>query len=285
MQIYDVGELDDMPYFSLEFRDGGDLAARMDGTPLPGIQAAELLATLATSHPRRASSPDRSPRPQAGKRVLGRGRSAQDHRLRPGQAFGIDDNQTNTGDIMGTPSFMAPEQAMGRTRKSAPRGRHLRLGAILYDALTGRPPLKGETMMETIRMVVNEEPVPPSRLVPRLARDLETICLKCLNKAPEQRYATAEEFAEDLDRYREGKPIKARPISLFGRGIKWSRRHPVAAASLLLGVLAFLSLAAGLMVLPGKTKLLGPQAERRGHGTARPGCQVQVPGRAPPRSG
>ena len=139
---------------------------------------------------------------------------------------------------MGTPSYMAPEQALGRTKDVGPAADIYALGAILYEVLTGRPPFKGETVMETVRLVIHEEPVPPSRLVPRLARDLETICLKCLNKDPQRRYATAEELADDLDRYREGRPIKARPTTVWVRGVKWAKRRPVAALSVAAGVLA-----------------------------------------------
>ena len=139
---------------------------------------------------------------------------------------------------MGTPSYMAPEQAMGRTKDVGPAADIYALGAILYEVLTGRPPFKGETMMETVRMVVHEDPVPPSRLVPRLARDLETICLKCLNKDPQRRYATAAELADDLDRYRDGRPIKARPTTLWVRGYKWAKRRPVAALSWAAAILA-----------------------------------------------
>ena len=102
--------------------------------------------------------------------------------------------------------------------------------------------------METVRQVIDDDPVPPSRLVPRLARDLETICLKCLNKDPQRRYATAEELADDLDRYREGKPIKARPTPVWERGLKWAKRRPVAAMSVAVGLLAFLGLTAGVIV-------------------------------------
>ena len=139
---------------------------------------------------------------------------------------------------MGTPSYMAPEQALGRTKDVGPAADIYALGR---DSLRGpdrSSPLKGETVMETVRLVIHEDPVPPSRLVPRLARDLETICLKCLNKDPQRRYATAEELADDLDRYREGRPIKARPTTVWERGYKWAKRRPVAALSVAAGVLA-----------------------------------------------
>ena len=140
------------------------------------------------------------------------------------------DGQTQSGVILGTPSYMAPEQAAGKTREVGPPADVYALGAILYETLTGRPPFRGETPMETLLQVMSSEPVPPSREQPKVPRDLETICLKCLEKAPGRRYASAAALADDLHRFLSGQPIAARSTSLARRGIKWARRRPEAAA-------------------------------------------------------
>ena len=148
-----------------------------------------------------------------------------------------------TGQVMGTPSYMAPEQAQGQTSRIGPPADIYALGAILYETLTGRPPFKGPSAIETLTQVVSGEPVPPSRLQPRVPRDLETICLKCLAKEPARRYDTADALADDLERFLAGKPIRARRTPAWERAAKWARRRPAAAALVAVGLFLAIGLA------------------------------------------
>src|SRR5262249_17211019 len=143
---------------------------------------------------------------------------------------------TRTGAVMGTPSYIAPEQASGRAGTVGPGADIYALGAILYELLTGKPPFRGETPLDTVLQVMSEEPVPPRRLQPKVPRDVETICLKCLEKDPNKRYLTAAALADDLQRYAKDEPILARPIASIQRTLKWARRRPTAATFLGVGI-------------------------------------------------
>jgi tetratricopeptide (TPR) repeat protein len=152
--------------------------------------------------------------------------------------------QTQSGIPVGTPSYMAPEQARGQTRAIGPAVDVYALGAILYELLTGRPPFRGETAAATLQEVITRDPVPPTRLNSTVPRDLDTICLKCLHKEPGQRYASAAALADDLRRFGEGRPIQARPLGWGARSWRWCRRNPMAAALVATG-LVLVGLASG----------------------------------------
>src|SRR5262249_15884749 len=147
--------------------------------------------------------------------------------------------------IIGTPSYMAPEQAGARQADVGPGADVYALGAILYECLTGRPPFRGVTPAETIHQVLFDEPVPPSPVRPRISRALEPIWVKCVHKRREARCPSAKALAEDLCRFRKGEPILARPLSRLGRTIRWARRRPAAAALVVVGTVAILTLTAG----------------------------------------
>jgi serine/threonine protein kinase/tetratricopeptide (TPR) repeat protein len=270
VQIFEVGEQDGQPFCALELVEGGNLQQLVKGEPQPARRAAELVETLARAidHAHRQGIVHRDlkpgnillaskePRPESPEPKTGRptGLSTLDSQLPTpkitdfGLAKRLDDddlNRTGTGSVLGTPTFMAPEQAAGRTRDIGPAADIYALGAILYDLLTGRPPLRGESVVDTLQLVQTAEPVPPSRLQPRVPRDLETICLKCLRKLPATRYASAAALADDLRRFLNGEPIVARPVPAWERATKWARRRPAAAALLAVSVLALVGAAVG----------------------------------------
>jgi hypothetical protein len=256
VQVYEVGQVGNCPYLALEYVDGGSLARRLAGTPLPARQAARLLELLARAvqyaHHRGVVHRDLSPanvllatsEPPEGVLLGGSGeaRYYQPKVTDFGLAklfIGGGPTLTHSEAVLGTPSYMAPEQAAGDVKEVGPAADVYALGAILYECLTGRPPFKAAAVPQTLRQVVEEEPVPPSRLQPKLPRDLTTICLKCLEKPPAKRYASAEDLAEDLRRFLAGEAIRARPVGGAERLRRWCRRNPVTAALLAALVIVF----------------------------------------------
>jgi serine/threonine-protein kinase len=237
VQVYDFGTHDGLPFFALEFCPGGSLADRLAGNPLPAREAAALVETLARAvqAAHQAGVVHRDLKPQ--NVLLGADGTPKVTDFGLAKRVEGGSGLTQTGAILGTPSYMAPEQASG-SKEIGPAADVWSLGAILYECFTGRPPFRAATAMDTILQVISDDPVPPSRLVAKLPPDLETITLKCLQKAPQARYASAAALAHDLANFQEGRPIAARPVSFAERLWRWARRNRGLAAAAGVAVLA-----------------------------------------------
>jgi WD40 repeat protein len=259
VQIYGMGEHDGRSYLELEYVEGGSLARRLDGTPWPPRRAAELIATLAGAlevmHARGIVHRDLKP----SNILLEADGTPKISDFGVAKALGVDSGLTATDEVLGTPSYMAPEQARGG-KHAGPAADVYALGAILYELLTGRPPFKAATFLETLEQVRSAEPVPPGRLQPRLPRDLETICLKCLEKEPTRRYEAAA-LTEDLRRFLAGEPIRARPVSRAERLWRWCRRNPIVAGLTASVVTLLIAVTVGAMLAAFKQRRLAEEAE------------------------
>jgi serine/threonine protein kinase/tetratricopeptide (TPR) repeat protein len=286
VKIHEVGDLAGQPYLALEYVEGGSLAAKLTGPLAPRVGAA-LIQTLALAvehaHERGIIHRDLKP-----SNVLlsfnGAAGAGAVPALTPGawvpkiSDFGLAKDLTNelahtqTGVIVGTPSYMAPEQATGRMHKVGPAADVYALGAMLYEVLTGRPPFHGTTLLDALEQTRSREPVPPSRLQSAVPRDLETICLKCLQKDPHKRYGTSAALAEDLRRFLSGEAIRARPVPRWERAFKWARRRPAAAGLLAMGGVTLVALVVGLWL---HTTRLSAAVRRAEAGEARADLNYQ----------
>ena len=257
VQVLEAGDVDGRPYFTMEFVEGGSLAQKLTGTPQPARQSADLMAVVAeavhAAHKHGVVHRDLKP----GNILLTAAGTPKLTDFGVARRLEGAAGLTQSGAPLGTPSYMAPEQAEGNSSDLGPAADTYALGAILYELLTGRAPVRAEPGAETLRQFVSQYPVPPSRLNAAVPRDLETICLKCLEKDPGRRYASAAALAEDLQRFQRNEPIIARPIGPAGRVLRWSRRDPSGAA-LVATALALVALAMG-----GGAWLTQQQAERR----------------------
>jgi WD40 repeat protein/Tfp pilus assembly protein PilF/tRNA A-37 threonylcarbamoyl transferase component Bud32 len=253
IQIYQAGEHDGQLFLALEWLDGGNLEQLLDGHPQDPAVAAALVEQLAQAvqhaHGHGIIHRDLKPanvlltfgRPPAARTLAAAVPKIGDFGLAKQDEVSL----TASGALLGTPAYMAPEQAGGDKGAVGPAADIYALGAILYELLTGRPPFQAASTLETLDQVRSTEPVPPTHLQPKVPRDLETICLKCLHKEPGRRYAHASDLADDLEAFGQGRPIQARPVGTGERVWRWARRNPGWAAMLSAVFALLLLIAAG----------------------------------------
>jgi tetratricopeptide (TPR) repeat protein len=246
VQIYEVGEHRGRPFLALEYLGGGSLARRIAGQAQPVTESVRQMAdlALAVEHAHRLGILHRDIKPS---NIL-----FSDDGTAKVTDFGLarpldDEGLTEAGDLIGTPGYMAPELTLGRgvRDETGPEQDVYSLGAVLYEMLTGRPPFRGETFLDTLEQARTRDPIRPSHLRPRLPRDVETICLTCLRKEPGRRYRSAGALADDLQRFLDHRPIHARPAGWFERAGKWARRHPSLGLLLAVSTLALAALIIG----------------------------------------
>jgi WD40 repeat protein/serine/threonine protein kinase len=267
VQIYEFIQHEGQAYLALEFVDGGSLETCLQGKPQVPQSAAQLIETLARAvdHAHQHGVIHRDLKPanillvggglgsREGYPTVGHPSTLTDYQPKItdfgiAKRLAVSSSETHEGDVIGTPNYMAPEQAAGNIDAIGPATDIYGLGVILYEMLTGRVPIQGPTTLDTLVRVRTEEPLAPRRLQPQIPRDLETICLKCLEKEAPRRYSSTLDLADDLRRFLDGKPILARPTPHWERSWKWTRRHPLiaclSAIVLLVTVLSFALLAA-----------------------------------------